>query len=130
MTPPPLVPPYLVPTHLLDEQIQWGTQLPFETAPAHPNEGQGDRLAPTLDLRGAIAEGLRWLAIATLLRIAVEATLLQAPLWSLSGLAGLALLLAPAAIGLYLSHHYPALRLVLAYRLMFILLGLLLGGRL
>lgn len=84
---------------------------------------------PTLDLRRAIAAGLRWLAGATLLRMVVEATFLQSPLWSLSGLMGLALLLAPAAVGLALSHYYPSLRMVVAYRLMFVMIGLLLGGR-
>jgi hypothetical protein len=82
-----------------------------------------------VDLRWAIASGLRWLAGATLLRIGVEATLLQAPLWSWSGAMGLGLLLAPAGIGLYLSHCYPTLRLRVAYHLMFIMVGLLLGGR-
>ncbi|MBF2078441.1 MAG: hypothetical protein IGR76_07955 [Synechococcales cyanobacterium T60_A2020_003] len=84
---------------------------------------------PNLDLPRAIAEGLRWLAGATLLRMVVEATFLQSPLWSLSGLMGLALLLAPAAMGLALSHYYPSMRMVVAYRLMFVMIGLLLGGR-
>lgn len=127
MTPPSLSPPYSRPLASPDALEPWELYSPFEP---EPEERRDRALVPAFDLRGAIAEGLRWLAGATLLRIAVEATLLQAPLWSLSGLVGLGVLLAPAAIGLYLSHHYPALRLVLAYRLMFIMLGLLLGGRL
>jgi len=84
-------------------------------------------LHPPGGVEAALGEAMVWLAIAALVRIGVDWML---TLSTLFWLPVLGILVAPALLAILLSHQVPALSLVLGYRLLLILIGLLLGGRL
>jgi hypothetical protein len=84
-------------------------------------------IAPPNDTFYALVDGLLWLGGAVILRLAIARLLLQSPeFW----LPGVAILATPALMAIMLATLVPRWSWILGYRLILIMFGLLLGGRL
>jgi hypothetical protein len=84
-------------------------------------------LEPSTHFVGALSDSLLWIAAATILRLGIDAVMVSfAQFW----VPGIILLASPAAIALILAMVFPQASWVLGYRLVLVMFGLLLGGRL
>ena len=84
-------------------------------------------LQPPSDFTSALAEAIAWIAAAMAVRLVMDWLLTSSTaLWT-PVLVGI---VAPAAIAVTLSTRMPQLSVVLGYRLILIMLGLLIGGKL
>jgi hypothetical protein len=84
-------------------------------------------LQPPADFTSALAEAIAWIAAATALRIVMDWLLASSTdFW----IPVLIVITTPAAIAVGLSSLMPQLSLVLGYRLILVMTGLLLGGKL
>lgn len=84
-------------------------------------------LHPPSGFLNAIAEAIAWMAAAAAVRVSVGVLLTtSSTLW----LPVVLLLIAPAIAAAYLSTLMPQMSLILGYRSVLLMLGLLIGGRL
>lgn len=116
--------------------VQWGKVLAaplgamrqwFDVAPSSETDSSAQRSQPVPMEEMGVQEGLLWFVGATMARVAIDLMLVSYPsLWLLA----IALIAAPAAIAVYRVTVQPQTSIVWGYRLLAIMLGLLLGGRL
>lgn len=84
-------------------------------------------LQPPVGFVAALGEGICWIAAAILLRVVAQGMLMSSPaVWSVT----LVLVLAPAFVAVGLSAIAPRLSLLVGYRLVLLMVGLLIGGKL
>ncbi|MDX2214687.1 MAG: hypothetical protein SFY66_15460 [Oculatellaceae cyanobacterium bins.114] len=84
-------------------------------------------LQPPTEFTSALAEAIAWIAAATAIRMVMDWLLASSPDFWIPVLIGI---VTPAAIAVGLSTLMPQLSLVLGYRLILVMLGLLIGGKL
>jgi hypothetical protein len=84
-------------------------------------------LRPPTKVDAALGDAIAWIAGAIAYRISTDWLIsLAAHLW----LPGILILITPAVLAVGLSTSYPKLSLVLGYRLVLVMMGLLIGGKL
>lgn len=84
-------------------------------------------LQPPTEFTSALAEAIAWIAAATAIRIVMDWLLASSTdFW----IPVLIVIVTPAAIAVGLSRLMPQLSLVLGYRLILVMFGLLIGGKL
>jgi hypothetical protein len=89
--------------------------------------GRLEWLQPPIDADAALGDAIAWIAGAIAYRIGVDWWIsLAAQAW----LPGILVLIAPAMLAVGLSTAFPKLSLLLGYRLVLVMVGLLIGGRL
>lgn len=84
-------------------------------------------LQPPTEFTTALAEAIAWIAAATAVRLIMNGLLASSTAFWTPVLIGI---VAPAAIAVSLSAMMPRLSLVLGYRLILVMTGLLIGGKL
>lgn len=95
--------------------------------PARPRRAARAVAVPLQDVTLSLPNAALWLVGSTVARMAIDAVLLSHPaLW----LPAVGLIIAPAAIAAYRTTVAPETSLQWGYRLLLIMIGLLLGGRL
>jgi hypothetical protein len=100
---------------------------PRSDSPSNSRSALQRWLQPPTDFISALAEAIAWIAAATAVRLVMDGLLASSTaFWT----PVLITIVAPAAIALTLSKRMPELSLVLGYRLILIMFGLLLGGKL
>ncbi|MBD2089084.1 hypothetical protein H6F67_04350 [Microcoleus sp. FACHB-1515] len=84
-------------------------------------------IVPPARFSNALKDAIVWIAAAVVLRLGVRWLIVALPaLWPIAAL----IVMAPALSAAYLASRFPRLSLVLGYRSLLILLGLMLGGKL
>lgn len=122
-------PPQVDPIEDQFYQIQYSPDLversPRSTVPSR--HADQTFLDPPNGFAAALGDGLAWIAGSVALRMGVETLLAQSlTFWVPSIL----ILSAPAIAAVFLSTLMPRLSWVLGYRLVLVMFGLLIGGRL
>ncbi|MBD2462712.1 hypothetical protein H6G89_16860 [Oscillatoria sp. FACHB-1407] len=84
-------------------------------------------LQPPTEFTSALAEAIAWIAASAAVRIVMDWLLASSTDFWIPVLIGI---VTPAAIAVGLSTLMPQLSLVLGYRLILVMIGLLLGGKL
>lgn len=84
-------------------------------------------ITPPARFRQALWDAIAWIAAAVALRIGIHWFIVALPNgWPIAAL----VVMAPALSAAYLASRFPRLSLVLGYRSLLILFGLMLGGKL
>lgn len=84
-------------------------------------------IVPPARFNQALKDAIAWIVVAVVLRVGVRWLIVWQPsLWPIAAL----IVMAPALSAAYLASQFPRLSLVLGYRSLLILLGLMLGGKL
>lgn len=84
-------------------------------------------ITPPARFADALKDGIAWIALSVALRLAIRWLIVTLPaLWPIAAL----IVMIPALSAAYLASQFPRLSLVLGYRSLLILLGLMLGGKL
>ncbi|NJL20573.1 MAG: hypothetical protein HC895_06770 [Leptolyngbyaceae cyanobacterium SM1_3_5] len=84
-------------------------------------------IVPPARFAAALKDAIAWIAFAVALRLAMRWLIVALPLlWPIAAL----IAMVPALSAAYLASRFPRLSLVLGYRSLLILLGLMLGGKL
>lgn len=102
-------------------------QMPTQIQSTRRSPSRNTILYPPSEFSAALWDGIAWIGGAVLLRLGVTLMLnYSAGLW----IPGIVVLSIPAAIAFILATLMPRLSWVLGYRLVLVMFGLLLGGRL
>ena len=84
-------------------------------------------IVPPTRFAHALKDAIAWIGLSVALRLGVHWLITTLPvLWPIGAL----IVMAPALSAAYLATQFPRLSLILGYRSLLILLGLLLGGKL
>lgn len=100
---------------------------PIASAPPLERSTPAQPLQPPVGFAAALADGVGWIAVSIVLRLGINALIASSTAFWIPGIL---LLAAPAVVAVAIATLMPQWSWVVGYRLVLVMFGLLIGGRL